>query len=52
MSTVTPEVGEVLTALPDLQGWAAAHILAHTQSTHTQSTQTGHAASAGFTTLY
>ena len=37
--------------LPDLQSWAAAHILAHTQPTHTQPAQLGHTTSAGFTAL-
>jgi hypothetical protein len=37
--------------LPDLQGWAAAHILARTQPADTQPAQPGSAASAGFTAL-
>jgi hypothetical protein len=37
--------------LPDLQGWAAAHILAHTQPADTQPAQPGRATSAGFTAL-
>ena len=52
MSRVTPEnPGEVPMVLPDLQGWAAAHILAHTEPADTQPAQPGSAASAGFTAL-
>ena len=52
MSRVTPEnPGEVPMVLPDLQGWAAAHILARTQPADTQPAQPGSAASAGFTAL-
>ena len=51
MSSLTPVIGEVPVALPDLQEWAAAHILAHSQPTDTQPTQIGHTTGAGFTAL-
>ena len=47
MSNATPEnTGEVPMVLPDLQGWAAAHILANNLLA-----QLGHTAGAGFTAL-
>ena len=52
MSTETPEnTGEVPMVLPGLQGWAAAHVLAHTQPTGTQPAQLGRTTNAGFTAL-